>query len=131
MAYNYYPATYQNPYYVQYPQTQNVQQTGIIWVTSEAEAQSYPVAPNNAVALWDSSKPAVYIKQADASGKPIMKVYDLAERSELAQIKQNDQGYKLTDFALKSEIEPILNELDTIKADIKMLKRKRRDIDDE
>ena len=38
------------------------------------------VAPNAAVALWDSTAPAVYLKQADASGKPTLKVYDLVER---------------------------------------------------
>ena len=38
------------------------------------------VAPNAAVALWDSTAPTVYLKQADASGKPTLKVYDLVER---------------------------------------------------
>ena len=30
----------------------------------------YLVAPNSAVALWDSNSPTIYLKQADASGKP-------------------------------------------------------------
>lgn len=53
----------------------------IVWVQSEAEAMTYPVAPNNAVTLWDSNAPVVYLKQADASGKPSMKIYDLVERN--------------------------------------------------
>lgn len=68
----------QNPSPVQ-PTNQN--QPGIIWVPSEQAANEYLVAPNNAVALWDSNNPVIYLKQADASGKPSMKVYDLVERN--------------------------------------------------
>lgn len=53
----------------------------IVWVQSEAEAMTYPIAPNNAVTLWDSNAPVIYLKQADASGKPSMKIYDLVERN--------------------------------------------------
>ena len=46
----------------------------IVWVQSEMEAANYLVAPNSAVTLWDSNSPVVYLKQADASGKPSMKL---------------------------------------------------------
>ena len=69
----------QNPSPVQ-PTNQN--QPGIIWVPSEQAANEYLVAPNNAVALWDSNNPVIYLKQADASGKPSMKIYDLVERTQ-------------------------------------------------
>lgn len=52
----------------------------IVWVQSEQDALNYLVAPNSAVTLWDSNSPVVYLKQADASGKPSMKIYDLVER---------------------------------------------------
>ena len=52
----------------------------IVWVKNEMEAANYLVAPNSAVTLWDSNSPVVYLKQADASGKPSMKIYDLVER---------------------------------------------------
>lgn len=55
-------------------------QSGVQWVSGEQEARSWMVAPNAAVALWDSTAPTVYLKQADASGKPTIKVYDLVER---------------------------------------------------
>lgn len=61
------------------PQPQNG--PSIVWVQSENEALNYLVAPNCAVTLWDSNAPVVYLKQADASGKPSMKVYDLVERN--------------------------------------------------
>lgn len=57
------------------------QAPSIVWVQSEAEAMTYPIAPNNAVTLWDSNAPVIYLKQADASGKPSMKTYDLVERN--------------------------------------------------
>lgn len=139
MAYNWFPVTYQNPYYVQpqvqpqYQQQNQVQSNGILWVSSELEAQNYPVAPNNAVALWDSTKPAIYLKQADASGKPIMKVYELSERTEAPKIKQETSEYKLSDFALKSEIDPILSSIAALKEDVKLLKKKKKEVieDDE
>lgn len=53
----------------------------MVWVNGEQEAMGYLVAPNSAVALWDSNSPTIYLKQADASGKPSIKIYDLVERS--------------------------------------------------
>ena len=100
MAYT--PYGWQNPYYpppmqdnlaqlrqqqmspMMAPQTpQNpVAQSGVQWVSGEQEARNWMIAPNAAVALWDSTAPTVYLKQADASGKPTLKVYDLVERAE-------------------------------------------------
>lgn len=57
-------------------------QPSIVWVQNEMEAANYLVAPNSAVTLWDSNSPVVYLKQADASGKPSMKIYDLVERTQ-------------------------------------------------
>lgn len=57
------------------------QQNGIIWVGSKIEADNYLVAPNSAVALWDMNNPVVYLRQADSTGKPTTKVYDLVERT--------------------------------------------------
>lgn len=63
------------------PMPQNpLPQSGVQWVSGEQEARSWMVAPNAAVALWDATAPTVYLKQADASGKPTLKVYDLVER---------------------------------------------------
>ena len=68
----------------QYPTPQpQPQQSGgqpIIWVPNEKAANEFIVAPNNAVTLWDMNAPVVYVKKADASGKPTMTTYDLVER---------------------------------------------------
>lgn len=66
---------------IQPQQQQQMAGQSIIWVQNEQEAYNYLVAPNSAVALWDSNNPVVYLKQADASGKPTMKIYDLVERT--------------------------------------------------
>jgi hypothetical protein len=65
------------------PQPQPQQSVGqsIIWVPNEKAANEFIVAPNNAVTLWDMNAPVVYVKKADASGKPAMTTYDLVERS--------------------------------------------------
>lgn len=83
MAYNnIYPVNYQQAYpaYIPpMPQTQT-QTNGIIWVQGEAGAKSYMVAPNNTVQLWDSEDQVIYLKSADASGMPTMKVLDYTIR---------------------------------------------------
>ena len=71
--------TQQMPQTPQQPMQQSAA-TGICWVQSEREAWEYLLAPNSAVALWDSQNPTIYFKQSDAAGKPSMKIYDLVER---------------------------------------------------
>lgn len=57
------------------------QPNSMIWVQGEAGAKSYLVAPGNTVVLWDSEDPIIYIKTADASGLPGMKVLEYSERT--------------------------------------------------
>ena len=52
----------------------------IIWVQGEAGAKGYLVAPNNTVVLWDTENPIIYIKTADATGLPTMRILDFKER---------------------------------------------------
>ena len=89
MAYNnYFPAGYMPQYYAptqfQNSPTQmsgtSQTQSGIIWVQGEAGAKSYLVAPNTTVQLWDSEAQVIYLKSADASGMPSMKIIDYTIR---------------------------------------------------
>lgn len=123
MAYNnYFPATYQpmyqQPMYQPQIQPQNTQPSSLMWVNSFAEAQMYPVAPNNAVALWDSSSPAIYLKQADASGRPTLRVYDIVERTESVSPKDG----KVIDYATKDDLAAFSASLEAIKGDIETMK---------
>ena len=83
------------PQYQPTPQMQYSQQAqqnqSIIWVPNEKAANDFIVAPNNAVTLWDMNAPVVYVKKADASGKPDMKTYDLVERVATPAAPQNAQ----------------------------------------
>ena len=56
------------------------QNNSIIWVQGEAGAKSYLVAPNTTVQLWDSESQTIYLKSADASGMPSIKVLDYTVR---------------------------------------------------
>ena len=130
MAYNnnYFPTGYSpyQPYYAQ-PYQQMIQQpimqpqqvvqpsqqvqtsNSIIWVSGEKEAAMYPIAPNNAVTLWSQSEPVVYLKQADASGKPTMKTFDLVERTESASAGQSSANVKSVEYATKEELSAVLS----------------------
>lgn len=85
-------------------QPQMASPSSIIWVKNQQEAAMFPVSPNNAVALWDQNAPAVYLKQADASGKPSMKIYDLVERTETPAEAANEKDAKVPAYATKEEL---------------------------
>ena len=114
MAYPYYPYSpnfFQSPAPDQLAQLrQNYQPASpsIVWVQNEAEASSYLVAPNSAVTLWDSNAPVIYLKQADASGRPTMKVYDLVER------KHTVQSAPQVEYAPLSRLEELEVRLDAL-----------------
>lgn len=55
-----------------------------LWVLGQTEAESYPVAPNNTVTLWDKNLPTIYIKSVNAQGVPSMRVLDFTERTATA-----------------------------------------------
>lgn len=94
---------------MQQPMSQPVQQNpiaqgGVQWVSGEQEARGYLIAPNSAVALWDSSAPTVYLKQSDASGKPTLKIYDLVERAETPRTAPQEKG---VEFVTRKEFDAL------------------------
>lgn len=106
MAYNYFPAGYQPYYQAQYNAPTN---NGIIWVQGEAGAKSYLVGPNNTVPLWDSESQTIYLKSADASGMPTMKVIDYTIRDS-APVKVPGIAYVTKDEfdALRKQVEKMM-----------------------
>lgn len=114
MAYPYYPYSpnyFQSPAPDQLTQLrQNYQPSpSIVWVQNEMEAMNYLVAPNSAVTLWDSNSPVVYLKQADASGKPSMKTYDLVERTQ-KPVQAN------VEYATKEELNALAAKIEALTA---------------
>lgn len=130
MAYT--PYGWQNPYYAppmpdnlaqlrqqqmppmmvpQAPQNP-VAQSGVQWVSGEQEARNWMIAPNAAVALWDSSAPTVYLKKADASGKPSLTIYDLVERAETPRTAPTADPVK---FVTREEFNALATVVDGMK----------------
>lgn len=129
MAYNYFPQTYQVPAYYPtqsnaYPTQQSVgaNANALIWVQGEGAAKSYPVAPNTSVPLWDSEANVIYIKSADASGMPNIKVLDYTVRDSTARGAENQHQ---SDFVTKEELSAIQKEVDALKAKLERRKDDR------
>ena len=124
MAYNYFPQTYQTPAY--YPtqnnafptqpnigQNQPNAQSALTWVQGEGAAKSYLVAPGCTVALFDNESQTIYIKSADASGMPSMRVLDYTFRESTAQNKNIPPQ---SDYVTKDELSSLKEEIDSLKA---------------
>ena len=129
--YNGYPATYQPVYPVQGTQYQQPQQqNGIIWVSGEAGAKAYMVAPNNTVQLWDSESQTIYLKSADASGMPSFKVLDYTIRetaknvANAAPVITDD---KLSTFATKDEIKAVSDRISALAERVDLITRREKD----
>ena len=105
MAYNYgFPTTYQPMYPAPVMQTQQqTQQNGIIWVQGEQAAKSYLVAPNTTVQLWDSEEKVIYLKSADASGMPSMKILDYTIRGDA----NTAQAAPAAEYATKDDLKAL------------------------
>ncbi len=105
MAYNnYFPMGYQQQqYYPQQPQTQQVN-SSIIWVQGEAGAKSYLVAPNTTVQLWDSENQVIYLKSADASGMPSMKVLDYKIRDTVQPVQPQVVKDQSIEYVTRDEL---------------------------
>ena len=102
--YNGFPATYpqMGGYQQNYQPQQN--QGGVIWVQGEAGAKSYLVAPGQTVQLWDSEEKVIYLKSADASGMPSMKVLDYTIRGEEAKKPAEEYATKADLDALAEKV---------------------------
>lgn len=126
MAYNYFPQTYQAQAYYpsqMQPQQNNSFQNGtssqLTWVQGEGAAKSYLVAPGSTVALFDNESQTIYIKSADASGMPSMRILDYTFRDSTPQkAKISPQN----DYATKEDVSLIREEIDSLKAKFEDMK---------
>lgn len=113
----------QNQYQPNMQQVPQQQSPSIVWVQNEMEAANYLVAPNSAVTLWDSNAPVVYLKQADASGKPSMKIYDLVERTQRPAQTPQAPTVEYAPLSRLEALEARLNELAAVKEAPKATKK--------
>ena len=116
MAYNsFFPTGYQ-PYPQVYPQQtpqqmnpqqlypQNVpqnQNNGIVWVQGIEGAKAHPVAAGQAVLLMDSDSNCLYLKSADQTGMPTLRIFDYTERTNTPPEPKNAD---LSGFCTKDEL---------------------------
>ena len=123
------------PYYPYYPTQNNAfqnvgnvgmnqpnVQSSLIWVQGINAAKSYPVAPNTSVPLFDSEANVVYIKSADASGMPSIKILDYNVRD---NEPRKTESAPQVDFVTHNELADIQKEIDALKAKLERTADKR------
>ena len=107
----------------------------IIWVQGEAGAKGFLVAPNTTVVLWDTENPTIYVKTADTTGIPSMRVLDFTERAETSQNAQKrtetheckckDKFVPMETFnCLVKDMDVLRVQVDTISASLKQKSKK-------
>lgn len=127
--YNGFPATYQPVYptaqapVMQTPmQNQQPTNSSIIWVQGEQAAKSYLVAPNSTVQLWDSEEKVIYLKSADASGMPSMKILDYTIRGDA-----NSQApAQMPEYATKDDLKSLEEKIRDIREEMAGRRRANR-----
>lgn len=77
------------------------------WVQGEEAAKALPVAPGTEVMLMDSEAPVIYKKSADASGRPILRIFDMVER--LPNQSQNEGNFVTKDELTSAVEEAVRN----------------------
>lgn len=106
----------------QYNSTNN-----LTWVTGETGAKSYLVAPNSTATLWDSEAQTIYLKSADASGMPSMKILDYTIRDTGANSGNIppvvNEPNNNTEYVLKSDFDALKQELEGLREEIKHVPR--------
>ena len=103
----------------QMPQMQAQSASDMIWVQGEAGAKAYLVAPNATVTLWDSENPTIYVKSADPSGHPTMRVLDFVERTSTPAPQNVNHSCQCNGKyeEMKSEIIALREEVAALKTD--------------
>lgn len=111
------------------PMTMQTQQTSdMIWVLGQTEAESYLVAPNNSVVLWDKNNPTIYVKSVNAQGMPSMRILDFTERNINASNSQENapKTHECTcgdKYATKEQINDLRGKIDDLTAKYEELSR--------
>lgn len=125
-GYNYQPNYYPSPAMPgqleqlrmgQQPQQQPQQQppqSGLIWVQGEAGAKSYMVANGNSVLLMDSESQTFYLKSADASGMPSMRIFDYQERAQQKPAPVTAQA--VPEYVTRDEFNALAAKIETMTA---------------
>ena len=120
---NYQPINYnQMPNYGNLPNyNQQSNNQSVIWVQGIEGAKAHPVAPGQAVLLMDSDSNCLYLKSADQTGMPSLRIFDYKERTNMPQEAKNDD---LSAFARKEDLSVYVTK-DELKKAISDIRRKK------
>lgn len=121
------------PQMVQHPMSQpmptQTQPDPMLWVLGQTEAESYPVAPNNVVTLWDKNTPTIYIKSANAQGVPSIRILDFTERTPNSPKSPVEHVCQCGDkFATKEQLNALQGKFDDISGKIEELEMKIKEL---
>lgn len=96
-----------------------------IWVSGLAGAKAYLVAPSTDVELWDSEAKTIYLKAADASGLPSMKILDYVIRDEEKPVEAVEQPSPInpSEYVLKADFDALKGDLEALKEQMKHVPR--------
>lgn len=107
----------QGQFLPQYQQPISQPTNDMIWVLGQTEAESYPVAPNNSVVLWDKSNPTIYVKSVNAQGVPSMRTLDFTERTQNGSQTPVEHACQCGDkFVTKDELTALKGKCDDLTA---------------
>ena len=120
---NYQPINYnQMPNYGNMPNyNQQSNNQSVIWVQGIEGAKAHPVAAGQAVLLMDSDSNCLYLKSADQTGMPSLRIFDYKERTNMPQEPKNDD---LSAFARKEDLSVYVTK-DELKKAISDIRRKK------
>lgn len=120
MAFNYYPS-YQAQYQPQFQYQPQPPQNSILWVQGIEGAKAYPVGAGNSVLLMDSDSPHLYIKSADNTGLPSLRVF---EYTEITDKKEEKPKVDMSVYVTKDELQEVI-------ATLKPKKKKVIEVEDD
>ena len=123
---NYQPINYnQMPNYGNLPNyNQQSNNQSVIWVQGIEGAKAHPVAAGQAVLLMDSDSNCLYLKSADQTGMPTLRIFDYKERTNTPPEEKNDD---LSAFATKEDLSLYATKDELKKAISDMRKKKGKD----
>lgn len=106
----------------------------VSWVKSEKDVENEYVGPNSAAAYWNENEPVLYLKQADATGKTSLTIYDLVERKVEGTEETKQEYATSSDFnslvgavnnindSLNKEIKSFAAVIESLKGDVDSIK---------
>ena len=102
-----------------YSPAQNQNNNGLIWVQGEAGAKAYLIVPGSTVMLMDSEAMRFYLKSADASGVPSLRIFEYNELSH--GIPVAPQATPLEQGITRAEYDELMARYDELSARIDRL----------